>query len=367
MTTAKAPAYVIPPGTVATEDYAAHAARRLAPEVWAYLEGGGADGLTQAANAQAWRDIALEPRLLRDLRGAHTQCSLFDLMLPHPILLAPVAAHGLVHPEAERATALGAGITGSLMVVSTQANLRLETIAAQAPGPLWFQLYLQPRREDSLQLVRRAEAAGYQALVVTVDAPVNGLRNREQRAGFSLPEGLSAVNLAGMALPEVRPQPARGATFLGLMDAAPRWEDILWLKAQTRLPVLLKGIISPADATLAIEVGADGLIVSNHGGRCLDTLPATARALPRVAVAVAGRIPVLCDGGIQRGTDVLKALALGATAVLVGRAQIHALSVGGAQGVAHLLSILRSELEVAMALTGCKTLADITPEVLFRD
>ncbi|WP_313351592.1 alpha-hydroxy acid oxidase, partial [Paracoccus sp. (in: a-proteobacteria)] len=175
----------------------------------------------------------------------------------------------------------------------------------------------------TLSLVRRAEAAGYRALVVTVDAPVNGIRNTEVRAGFALPEGLRAVNLDGMRPPQIRALPGRAATFLGLLDHAPRWEDILWLKAQTRLPVLLKGIMSPDDAERAVEVGADGVIVSNHGGRALDTLPATAEVLPVVVRRIAGRVPVLCDGGIRRGTDALKALALGASAVLVGRPQIH--------------------------------------------
>ena len=356
----------IPADVVALCDYARLAARILPDPVRAYIDGAGADGLTALANPQAWQALRLESRVLADLRGAHTGLELFGLALPHPVLLAPVAFHGLAHPEAEHATALGAAATGSLMVLSTQSGLPLEEIAARAQGPLWFQLYMQPRRADTLALLRRAEAAGCRALVVTVDAPVNGIRNMEARAGFALPPGMRAVNLDGIAGPGIRAEPGRGATFLGLMEAAPRWQDIAWLREQTRLPLLLKGIMSGHDAARAIDAGADGIIVSNHGGRALDGLPATAEALPAVVRAAGGRVPVLCDGGIRRGTDVLKALALGARAVLVGRPQLHALAVGGTAGVAHMLTILRAELEVAMALTGRRSLGDIDASVLWQ-
>lgn len=357
----------IPPDIVALCDYQRHAQARLPAPVRAYIDGAGADGLTAAANLAAWADIRLEGRVLADLRGATTALHLLGLDLPHPILLAPVAFHALAHPEAEHATALGAAATGAVMVVSTQSGLPLEDIAARAQGPLWFQLYLQPAREDSLRLIRRAEAAGFRALVVTVDTPINGLRNMEQRAGFQLPEGLRAVNLDGCRPPEIRTEPGRSAAFLGLLDTAPRWPDIDWLRQQTRLPILLKGITSPRDAAQAVQAGADGLIVSNHGGRALDGLPASAHILPRITAKVAGRIPVLCDGGIRRGTDIVKALALGASAVLIGRPQLHALAVAGAGGVAHMLTILRAELEVAMALTGCPDLTAIDHQVLWPD
>ncbi len=355
----------IPPDTVALEDYARHAAARMGPQVAAYVDGAGADGITREANRAAWDRLRLRGRALADMRGAHTRLDLLGLALDHPILLAPVAFHGLVHPEGELATALGAAATGSLMVVSTQAGRRLEEIAEATPGPRWFQLYMQAERADTLALVRRAEAAGYGALVVTVDAAVNGLRNAEQRAGFALPPGLRAVNLDGLRQVRVEAPPGRSPVFLGMLDHAPRWEDLAWLCGATPLPVLAKGIMEPGDAELAVAAGVAGVIVSNHGGRVLDTLPATAEALPAVAARVGGRVPVLCDGGVRRGTDVLKALALGARAVLVGRPQIHALAVGGAAGVAHMLTILRAELEVAMALTGRPTLVDIDRGVLF--
>jgi 4-hydroxymandelate oxidase len=219
-----------------------------------------------------------------------------------------------------------------------------------------------------LQLVQRAEAAGYKALVMTVDAPVNGVRNREQRAGFALPAAIRAVNL--QAFPAQFSQqavPGESPLFgTSLLANVPMWEDVAWLCRATTLPVILKGILSPDDALQAIDVGAAGIIVSNHGGRVLDTVPATIEALPAVAAAINGQIPILLDGGIRRGTDVLKALALGANAVLVGRPYAHALAAAGALGVAHMLHVLRTEFEVAMALTGCATLQDITPHVIFR-
>jgi 4-hydroxymandelate oxidase len=247
-------------------------------------------------------------------------------------------------------------------VLSTQASTPLEDVARLVlsetdRGPLWFQLYHQPDRAFTRALVQRAETAGYDALVLTIDAPVSGVRDRERRAGFGLPPGVSAVNLQGLRTPAARAlQPGQSALFEDLLHHAPTWDDIAWLRSITRLPVLLKGITHPADALLAIEFGAAGIIVSNHGGRTLDTLPATAELLPAVVQAVDGAVPVLVDGGIRRGTDVLKAMALGASAVLVGRPIIHGLANAGAQGVAHVLRLLRDELEIAMALCGCRQL-----------
>ncbi|RRH76237.1 alpha-hydroxy acid oxidase [Falsigemmobacter faecalis] len=355
----------IPPDVVSLADYARHAALILPEDRRAYIDGAAADGLTQQANASAWQAIRLSGRVLRDMRGASTALELLGLRLAHPLILAPVAFHALAHPDGEHATALGAAAAEAVMTVSTEAGLSLEEIASRAQGPLWFQLYMQPRRADTLQLMRRAEAAGYRALVVTLDAPVNGFRNAEVRAGFRLPEGLRAVNLDGMKRAEILAKPGRAVTFLGLLDQAPRWEDLHWLITESRLPVLVKGIMTPEDAVVAAEAGAAGIVVSNHGGRVLDTLPATAEALPRIATALGGRIPVICDGGLRRGTDVLKALALGATAVMIGRPQLHALSLGGAAGVAHMLSILRAELEVAMALTGVAQLSQADAGVLW--
>lgn len=345
-------------------DHEALAARRLDAATWAYFNGGAADETTLRANVQAWQQLKLASRVLRPLAGGHTRVRLLGRTLAHPLLVAPMAHQRLAHPDGERATALAAAALGAGLVLSTQASTPLEDVARLVlsdadRGPLWFQLYLQPDRGFTRDLVQRAEAAGYEALVLTVDAPVSGVRDRERRAGFALPPGVSAVNLQGLHTPPAAVlQPGQSALFDNLLTHAPTWTDIAWLRSVTRLPVLLKGITHPADARLAMEHGAAGVIVSNHGGRTLDTLPPTAELLPAVVQAVDGALPVLVDGGIRRGTDVLKAMALGASAALVGRPILHGLANGGAQGVAHVLRLLRDELEIAMALCGCRQLSD---------
>jgi 4-hydroxymandelate oxidase len=215
--------------------------------------------------------------------------------------------------------------------------------------------------------VRRAEAAGCKALLVTVDAAVNGVRNEEQRAGFRLPPSVRAVHLDGFRTAVSRAGPGESPVFKGLLDGAPTWADIAWLRSQTSLPIILKGVLHPSDAERAIAEGLNGVVVSNHGGRTLDTLPASIDALDAVARCVAGRVPVLLDGGIRRGTDVLKALALGANAVMIGQPIMHALAVAGPVGVIHLLTILRAELEIAMALTGRASLDQIDRGALWDD
>ena len=362
--------HTIPPGLVTLADHEQHARTQLDDNAWAYFSGGAADEISLRANRSAWDNLPLWPRVLRPLAGGHTRVPLLGRTLAHPILLAPVAFQRLAHPDGELAMAYAAAALGAGVVLSTQASVSLESVAqAVLPdpgrGPLWFQLYLQPDRGFTQALVQRAEAAGYEALVLTVDAPTSGVRDRERRAGFRLPPGVGPVNLAGLQAPASPPlSPGQSALFDGLLHHAPTWDDIAWLQSITRLPVLLKGVLHPADARQAVSVGAAGLIVSNHGGRTLDTAPATATALPRVVQAVGGAVPVLVDGGIRRGTDVLKAMALGASAVLVGRPAVWGLANAGAAGVAHVLRLLRDELEVAMALTGCATLAEATPALL---
>ncbi|WP_323011698.1 alpha-hydroxy acid oxidase [Castellaniella sp.] len=360
------PASALPPNCA--QDYAVLAQQQLDPATWAWLESGGADEITARANQAAYARRHLRSRVLRPLAGAHTRLNLAGLALHHPILIAPTAWHGLVHPEAESATALAAAATHTPYIVSAQSGTPIETLAT-LPGPpcLWFQLYAQTRREDTLALALRALAAGARALVLTVDAPVNGVRNAEQRSGFRLPDSIRSVHLQGLSPATARPVPPGGSPLFdsGLLDAAPTWDDIASLRAQLPgTPLWLKGILDPDDALMALDRQIDGIIVSNHGGRCLDTLPATLDALPGIASVVQGRVPILLDGGIRRGTDILKALALGAQAVLLGRSILHALAAGGAPAVAHLIQTLRGELEVAMALTGCRTLADISPDSL---
>lgn len=362
----KAPLQVIPADVVSAVDYEQRAIGHMDAAAWAYLQGGAADERTIQANLNAWATCNLQPRVLADMRGGHTRCTLFGETLAHPIILAPVASQCLFHSEGELATTLAASVMQGVAVVSTQASHRLEDIAhhnqSLGQGLLWFQLYWQGSRDATLALLKRAETAGYRALVLTVDAPVSGARNREQRAGFNLPANMANLNVPPTPLPLV---PEGGSVvFDSLMTVAPTWDDVAWLVKQTSLPIVFKGILHPADAIRAIDVGASGIVVSNHGGRVLDSVTATFHALPEVAKAVNGAVPVLVDGGIRRGTDIIKARALGATAVMIGRPYIHALSVAGALGVAHLIRLLREELEIAMALTGCKTLDDIQMDVL---
>jgi 4-hydroxymandelate oxidase len=349
------------PATLA--DHAERARQALDPGVLAYFDGGAADEITLQENERAWQRVRLSTRVLRPLAGGHTRIELLGRTLAHPILVAPMAYQRMAHPHGERATALACAAQGAGLVLSTQATVPLEDVARIVQddadrGPLWFQLYMLPDRGFVKTLIERVERAGFEVLVLTVDAPVQGARDRERRTGYRRPGDFKAVNLAGRVVPPPAVlQPGQSALFDDLLTHAPTWDDIAWLRSITRLPVLLKGITHPADALLAAEHGAAGIIVSNHGGRTLDTLPATAELLPAVVQAMGGTLPVLVDGGIRRGTDVLKAMALGASAVLVGRPVIHGLANAGAQGVAHVLRLLRDELEIAMALCGCRDLS----------
>jgi 4-hydroxymandelate oxidase len=357
---------MIPADTVSVRDYERHFRECVHPSIAAYIAGYAADGITQRDNLAAFERIRLMPRALVDMSQASASSELFGQVLDYPLLIAPTAYHKLSHPDGELATVHAASLTRTWMTVSTQASVSLEDIARTSTTTLWFQLYLQPRREDTLTLVRRAEQAGYRAIVLTIDAVVNGIRNVEQRAGFRLPNGVRAVNLADF--PAEAPQDAsRGSpVFRGMLAHAPTWQDVAWLCSQTSLPVLVKGLLNPADVRPALDAGVAGIIVSNHGGRTLDTVPATIDALPAVVQAVNGAVPILLDGGIRRGTDIAKAIALGARAVLIGQPILHALAVGGMPGVAHMLTMLQTELEVAMAQLGCPRLAALDSAVILQ-
>lgn len=354
----------LPPDVFCAGDYEAHARRAMDANAWAYFASHAGDGATVRANRAAWDAIELLPRVLRRLPALDTACTLLGRSWPSPLLVAPMALQQLAHPDGELAMAVAASAQGAGMVLGSQAGMRLETIAQAVRadagrGPLWFQLYFLPDRGATLELVRRAEAAGYEALVVTVDASVRAARGAEQRAGFHLPPGIATVNLpaACAASPAV-------SGIRALAALAPSWDDVAWLRAQTRLPLLLKGVLHPADVREAAALDLDGLVVSNHGGRTLDGAAATARALPAMVEAARGTVPLLVDGGIRSGTDVLRALALGAQAVLVGRPALWGLATAGAAGAAHVLRLLRDELELAMAQCGAASLADITPDLL---
>lgn len=325
----------------------------LTPAVWQYLHDGSA-ALAACATRRLW------PRPLAAVAGGHTRLQCFGQALSHPLLLAPIAYQRLFHVDGEHATALSATAQDTPMVISSLASRPLEEIALAArreagAGP-WFQLYWQGERARSLRLLRRAEAAGCSVILLTVDAPV-------KLANLHLPHDIAAVNLEQAAA-----IPPAGATaskvFDGWMARAPTWDDLQWLRAQTRLPLVVKGILHPDDAGRAVDAGCDGVVVSSHGGRVLSTTVAALDALPAVVARVAGRVPVLFDSGIRSGHDIFVALALGACAVLIGRPQVWGLAAAGAMGVAQVIRLLRDELEMTMALSGCATLADIGPHCL---
>lgn len=354
---------------VALADFEVLARERLPHMVWEYIAGGSGNEITMSWNLEAFERIRLRPRVLIDVSRVDSKLELFGQRLPHPILLAPAAYHRLVHPGGEIATARGAGAAGAVLVVSTLSTTAVEEIAAAATAPLWFQLYAQRDRGFTRELIARAEAGGCRVLCVTVDTPVLGARNRESRAKFAMPPGLAFSNLEGLPAAAGGPthRPAENEIYSTLLTPDLTWKDIEWFLSFAKVPVVLKGILNPEDAERAADSGVAGLIVSNHGGRNLDTVPATADVLPRVTERIAGRMPVLVDGGIRRGTDVLKALALGASAVLIGRPYLYGLAVAGAEGVARVVNILRSEFEMAMALAGRPTIASIDRSVLWPE
>ncbi len=327
-------------------EYEALARARMEPVEWDFYAGGSDDEVTLRTTRAAFERIRLRPRVLVDVSACDLRTTVLGTGVSMPVLVAPMAFHGLAHPEGECETARAAGESGTLMVTSTTSNRSLEEIAATASGPLWFQLYTYGGFEISASLVKRAEAVGYRAIVLTVDLPRVGRRERDIRNNFNLPSRLFEGNFAGIDIPD--------DTFVTLT-----WESIAWLRGVTSLPIVIKGILSAEDAQLAAEHGVDGIVVSNHGGRQLDTTLPAIEALPDVVEAVAGRCEVYMDGGIRRGTDVLKALALGARAVLLGRPVLWGLAANGAAGVRHVLEMLRDELELAMVLSGRPTLASI--------
>lgn len=342
------------------------AQRQLDPAVYDYFAGGADDEITVRANMAAFASIGLLPRVLRGAGPAKLETAILGHQISMPIVIGPTAFHKLAHPAGERATGSAAAAAGTIMIVSMASTVAIEEVAAAArstaggKSSLWFQIYIQPDRDFTECLVRRAEAAGCSAVVVTVDSPTFGGRSRDLRNGFhDLPSGMCCENLResvnGVGLGKVRP-------IVFSPDLS--WNDIEWLRQMTELKIVLKGIVHPEDAKLAVRHGADAVLVSNHGGRQLDTVPATINLLHAIADVVDGRIPLLLDGGIRRGTDVLKALALGADAVVIGRPVLWGLALAGKAGVEQVLEMLRSELDRAMTLCGCSSVRDLTPDLL---
>lgn len=324
-------------------DYEAQASTLLDAGTWAYFAGGADDEITLRANRNVFEQVHFLPRVLVDVSTIEMKTSVLGTPVTMPILLAPVGFQALAHPDGECATAQASASMGTLMVVSTFSSRTLEEIAQAATGPLWFQL-TAPDRSWTERLVERAAAAGYHAFVITVDAPRDGHKERMMRQGFRLP-----------ALKANFGDEPVGNNF----DFLRTWDALAWLRSLTSLPIVLKGILTTKDAHLAVEHGINGIIVSNHGGRQFDGVPPTLEVLPEIVEAVNGQCEIYLDSGIRRGTDVLKALALGARAVFVGRPVIWGLAVDGANGVINVLELLRAELERTMALAGRPRLLDV--------
>ena len=338
------------------------AGERLDRFAWDYYASGADDEVTLRENVAAFARIALHYRVLVDVARRDAATTVLGQPVAMPVLVAPTAFHRLAHPDGELASVAGAGDAGTIFILSTLSNTRVEDVVAAAHGPVWFQLYVYKDRGATEALVRRVEAAGVRALVLTVDAPLLGRRERDVRNCFALPAELRVENLGGTGfelVPGAIAESGLAAYFASLLDPSLSWKDLAWLRGITKLPIVIKGVVRADDARRAVDAGAAAIVVSNHGGRQLDHSPATIDVLPAITAAVGGAVEVLLDGGVRRGTDVIKALALGARAVLVGRPVLWGLATGGREGVAAALAILRRELDLAMALCGCPDVASI--------
>ena len=347
------------------DELEAAARERLPAMAFGYYVGGADDELAVRGNVAAWRRRQLHYRVLVDVARRDLSTTVLGQPLALPVMIAPTAYHKLAHPDGEVATARAAAALGTTMIVSTLSTTAIEDIAATGAS-LWFQLYVYRDRDATAALIERVERAGCKALVLTVDAPLIGRRERDVRNGFGLPPDLRMENLHGA---HAQVPPATGDSGLAAwvssnLDPSLSWKDLAWLRSVTRLPILLKGVVRADDARRAVDHGVAGVVVSNHGGRQLDAAPATIDALPAVADAVADQITVLVDGGVRRGSDIIKALALGARAVLLGRPVLWGLAVDGAAGVGAVLGHLRGELDLAMALCGCPTVDSITRDLI---
>lgn len=350
------------------DDFERAAAAVLPKMAYDYYRSGADEQRTLRANRRAFRRWEIWYRVMVDVSRRDLRTTVLGADLSFPIVVAPTAYHRMAHPGGEIASARAAAAAGTVFVMSTLATTTLEEVAAASTAPKWFQLYVHKDRGFTQALLERAENAGFQAILLTVDAPILGRRLADERNGFALPEGLTMANLVGTAPPSATAEErsALAKYVAARHDAALTWSDLAWLRGLTKLPIVLKGVVRGDDAARAVEHGAAGVVVSNHGARQLDGSPATIDALPGVVEAVAGRCPVLMDGGVRWGTDALKAIALGAAAVLVGRPILWGLAVGGQEGAERVLEVLRGELQAAMALAGCACVGDIDRDLVRR-
>jgi len=337
------------------------AREKLSPGAYAFAAGGADDEITLADNLAAWRRLRLRPRMLRDITAIDTSASVLGERLAMPLMVAPTGRHRLFHPEGERATARGAAAAGVPYVLATAATVSIEDVAAERlSAPQWFQLYLPPERSVTEGLIDRVAAAGFRAIVLTVDQPVYGASPRSARTPLAPSPDIRAVNLPGQPVAAH----SYGAAHSGTVTFPATWRDLEWLVERSPIDVLVKGVLRADDALRCVNLGAKAIIVSNHGGRHLDATIATADALPAIAAAVGAAAEVYVDGGIRRGTDIIKALALGARAVLIGRPAVWGLATGGAEGVRDVFMHLRAELARTMALCGVAKLDEVTRDLV---
>ncbi|KAK4748895.1 hypothetical protein SAY87_015481 [Trapa incisa] len=343
-------------------EYQEIARQKLPKMVYDYYASGAEDQWTLQENRNAFSRILFRPRILIDVSKIDMTTTVLGFKISMPIMIAPSAMQKMAHPEGEYATARAASAAGTIMTLSSWATSSVEEVASTGPGIRFFQLYVYKNRNVVAQLVRRAENAGFKAIALTVDTPRLGRREADIKNRFTLPSNLTLKNFEGLDLGKMDKSDDSGlASYVaGQIDRTLSWKDVKWLQTITSLPILVKGVITAEDTRLAIQAGIAGIIVSNHGARQLDYVPATIMALEEVVKAAQGRVPVFLDGGVRRGTDVFKALALGASGIFIGRPVVFALAAEGEAGVRKVLQMMRDEFELTMALNGCRSLKEIT-------
>lgn len=351
---------------VSISDFEILAKEKLSQMAYDYYSGGANDEITLRENEVAFKRIFLKYRVLVDISKRDLSVEILGQKISMPVMIAPTAFHKMAHEDGETAVARAAKVSDTIMILSTLSNSDVEDVAKENPGGVWFQLYVYKDRGITRELIKRSEEAGCKAIVLTADAPLLGARYKDVKNKFTLPEGITVKNLLPAKKEKLPNVDDSGLSdyVQKFLDPSLTWKDIEWIKSITKLPLLIKGIACKEDAVLAIKHGADGIVVSNHGGRQLDTCRATIDVLPEVAEAAGDKLDVLIDGGIRRGTDVIKAVALGAKAVLIGRPVIWGLAAGGENGVKSVLEILRNEFDLAMALCGCDSVKKITKDLI---
>ncbi|RZF48782.1 hypothetical protein LSTR_LSTR008131 [Laodelphax striatellus] len=353
------------------DDFEEHAKKVLPKNALDYYRSGACSQLTLRLNIEAFQRLRILPRVMRDVSRRSTGTTVLGHPVSFPVGVSPTAMQRMAHAQGELANARAAGAAGTIYVLSTLATSSLEEVATAAPDTIrWFQLYIYKDRKLTAELVKRAEKTGWKALVLTVDAPVFGVRYADARNKFKLPSHLRLANFEGLLADKIttaKEMSGLNEYVNDLFDDTINWKDVSWLKSITKLPLVLKGVLTPEDAVIAADLGIEAIVVSNHGARQLDTCPASIEALPAIAKAVAGRMEIYLDGGIRQGTDILKALALGASMVFVGRPALWGLAHSGEQGVRRVLDILRNEFDTALALTGCASVGDIKHEMVVHE